>query len=107
MNKLQEVKEALELAAKHKYGDGDYTAFFEKALSTLNEYMERLESEDFIKSVMIFENGNRYTEKLALSQVSTEGNQGAYFSNQKNIALYDLKQMRVRALDFINVIKEK
>lgn len=37
---LKKVKAALKMAAMHKYGDGDYTAFFEEALAELKAYME-------------------------------------------------------------------
>lgn len=50
---LDTVKQALEMAAKHKYGDGDYTAFFEKALAELAEYMGRQNTQntDYVYNV--------------------------------------------------------
>lgn len=34
--RLEVAKEAVKIAANHKWGDGDYTAFFNDALATLN-----------------------------------------------------------------------
>ena len=51
MTDLQKVKKALEIAAKHKYGDGDYTALFEGALAKLTAYIERLESDELVEEV--------------------------------------------------------
>jgi len=50
---LEKTRQALEMAAKHKYGDGDYTAFFEKALTELNAYIARLESKEFKKELAL------------------------------------------------------
>jgi len=51
MSKLDKARDALKMAAKHKYGDGDYTAFFEEALTELNAYIDRLKSKELVEEI--------------------------------------------------------
>lgn len=51
MNELQKVEEALQLAVSHKYGDGDYTAYFEEALAALQAYKAKMNSAELVDEV--------------------------------------------------------
>jgi len=44
IKKLEEVKEALQIAASYKYGDGGCTAMLNKALNKLNDIIGDLEA---------------------------------------------------------------
>jgi len=43
---LEEIRKALDIAANHKYGDGDYTAMFEKALAKLVDVINKIEGNE-------------------------------------------------------------
>lgn len=49
--KLNTVRESLKIATNHKYGDGDYSAYFTKALALLDEVIEMLDSPKLVDSI--------------------------------------------------------